>query len=67
MNDGLYEVFYEDANGCINSDVITITARPNPVTNDTELKECAKWEPPLPLLHFTDAELAPGFPATNSK
>jgi len=65
VNDGLYEVFYEDANGCINSDVITITARPNPVTNDTELKECANGAPTATFT-LTDAELAPGFPATNS-
>jgi hypothetical protein len=65
VNDGQYEVFYEDANGCINSDVITITVRPNPVTNDTELKECANGAG-TGNFTLTDAQLAPGFPATNS-
>jgi hypothetical protein len=64
-HDGIYEVFYEDANGCINSDVLTITINANPTTNDTELKVCAN---PSNTGDFTltDAELAPGFPATNS-
>ncbi len=64
-HDGIYEVFYEDANGCINSDVLTITINANPTTNDTELKVCAN---PANTGDFTltDAALAPGFPATNS-
>lgn len=65
VNDGQYEVFYEDANGCINSDVIDITVRPNPVTNDTELKECANAVG-TGNFTLTDAQLPPGFPATNS-
>ncbi|MBK8700313.1 MAG: gliding motility-associated C-terminal domain-containing protein [Saprospiraceae bacterium] len=65
VTEGTYEVFYEDANGCVNSDTYDVTVNPNPVANDTELKECANAGGNGDFT-LTDAALPPGFPATNS-
>ncbi len=64
-NDGVYEVTYEDANGCENTDNITINVNTNPTSSDTELKECGNGATSASFT-LTDAELVPNFPATNS-
>ena len=64
-DDGNYEVFFEDANGCVNSDDIDINIFTLPVANDTELEVCANAGGTGDFT-LDDAELAPGFPNTNS-
>lgn len=64
-DDGVYEVTFEDANGCFNTDNITIDINPLPSVNNTTLEVCpnagGQGDFTLP-----DAEDPPGFPATNS-
>ncbi len=64
-NGGLYEVTYEDANGCFDTDNLTITVNTNPTASNTELKECGNGSTTASFT-LTDAELTPNFPAVNS-
>ncbi|MBK9742073.1 MAG: hypothetical protein IPO94_03560 [Saprospiraceae bacterium] len=63
----MYARMKDNATTCYNVAEVLLTVVLPPTANDTELKEC---EDPagsgMAMFTLTDAELAPGFPATNS-